>query len=200
VDGEDVTRLAYGALAELRKRMGMVFQMAALFDSMTVLENVGLGLREHRRMSWEAIRPVVQEKLALVNLEGIEDKKPSDLSGGMRKRVGIARAIAMDPDYMLYDEPTTGLDPITAQQINVLIRRLQRRLQVTSIVVTHDMQSAYHVGDRLCLLHEGRIYFDGTPAAIQRAEDPAVRQFIEGRADGPLTRRDERVISEPGEE
>jgi phospholipid/cholesterol/gamma-HCH transport system ATP-binding protein len=187
VDGDDVHALGYDRLAELRKRFGMLFQMAALFDSMTVGENVGLGLREHTDLTEEAIRGVVAGKLALVGLEGTEDKKPADLSGGMRKRVGLARAVAMGPDYVLYDEPTTGLDPITARQINALIRELQAKLRVTGIVVTHDLHSAYYVGDRVCLLHEGKIYFDGTPEEMQRSEDAVVRQFARGEAEGPLT-------------
>jgi len=187
VDGRVVEGMVYDELAELRKRFGMLFQMAALFDSMTVAENIGLALREHSGKSPEEIARIVAEKLALVNLEGIEAKKPSDLSGGMRKRVGLARAIAMDPDYILYDEPTTGLDPVNAQQINELIRGLQQKLNVTSIVVTHDMKSAYYVGDRLCLLHEGKIHFDGTPEEIVRSEDPVVRQFTRAEAEGPLT-------------
>jgi phospholipid/cholesterol/gamma-HCH transport system ATP-binding protein len=188
VDGQLVTGMGYNDLSRLRKRFGMLFQMAALFDSMTVDENVGLALREHSARSNGEISAIVTEKLSMVHLDGIESKKPADLSGGMRKRVGLARAIAMDPDYILYDEPTTGLDPVTAQQINVLIRELQGKLNVTSIVVTHDMQSAYYVGDRLCLLYEGRIRFDGTPDEIRASTDPVVRQFINAEADGPLTR------------
>ena len=187
VDGQDVNTLNYTELGELRKRIGMLFQMAALFDSMTVAENVGLGLREQGRVSNEQIARIVAEKLALVGLSGIEAKKPAELSGGMRKRVGLARAIAMNPDYILYDEPTTGLDPITARQINILIRDIQAKLQVTSIVVTHDLHSAYYVGDRLCLLHEGRIYFNGTPEDMQSSEDLVVRQFARGEAEGPMT-------------
>jgi phospholipid/cholesterol/gamma-HCH transport system ATP-binding protein len=188
VDGRLVSSMPYKDLAELRKRFGMLFQMAALFDSMTVEENVGLALREHTTRSNGEINAIVAEKLAMVHLDGIETKKPADLSGGMRKRVGLARAIAMDPDYILYDEPTTGLDPVTAQQINVLIREMQEKLNVTSIVVTHDMQSAYYVADRLCLLYEGRIHFDGTPDEIRASTDPVVRQFINAEAEGPLTR------------
>jgi len=174
----------------------MLFQMAALFDSMTVGENIGLALREHTQLSRDEIAAIVAEKLALVNLEGIEQKKPADLSGGMRKRVGLARAIAMDPDYILYDEPTTGLDPVNAQQINELIRELQGKLNVTSIVVTHDMKSAYYVGDRLCLLHDGKIHFDGTPQEIQTCEDPVVRQFTHAEAKGPLSNGE--LLSRPG--
>ncbi len=187
VDGNVVADLGYSGLADLRKRFGMLFQMAALFDSMTVGENVGLALKEHTKLSRQEIAKVVAEKLALVGLDGLESKKPADLSGGMRKRVGLARAIAMNPDYILYDEPTTGLDPVTAQQINELIRELQQKLNVTSIVVTHDLHSAYYVGDRLCLLFEGKIYFDGTPAEIQESTNPVVKQFITASADGPLT-------------
>jgi phospholipid/cholesterol/gamma-HCH transport system ATP-binding protein len=187
VDGQDVNALSYTELVELRKRIGMLFQMAALFDSMTVAENVGLGLREQGDLKDAQIANVVAEKLALVGLSGIENKKPAELSGGMRKRVGLARAIAMNPDYILYDEPTTGLDPITARQINILIRDIQAKLKVTSIVVTHDLHSAYQVGDRLCLLHEGHIYFTGTPEDMQTSEDLVVRQFARGEAEGPMT-------------
>lgn len=188
VDGQEVTRLKYNELAELRKKFGMLFQGAALFDSMTVGENVGLALREHTKKTQAEIAAIVAEKLEMVGLAGAETKRPSDLSGGMRKRVGLARAIAMEPEYILYDEPTTGLDPVTAQQINELIREMQKRLQVTSIVVTHDLHSAYFVGDRLCLLHEGKIFFDGTPEEIQKSDDPVVHQFITASAEGPLTR------------
>lgn len=187
VDGQNVGELSYPELAKLRRRFGMLFQMAALFDSMTVGENVSLALREHSGLARAEIERITAEKLEMVGLPGIEGKKPSDLSGGMRKRVGLARAIAMDPDYVLYDEPTTGLDPITAQQINVLIRDLQDRLNITSIVVTHDMKSANYVGDRLCLLHDGTIRFDGTPDEMERSTDPGVRQFLLGEATGPLT-------------
>ncbi len=196
-DGKEVTELNYNQLSELRKKFGMLFQMAALFDSMTVRENIALALEEHTDMSREEIDRTVAEKLALVNLYGIEDKKPSDLSGGMRKRVGLARALTMDPDYILYDEPTTGLDPVNAQQINELIRTVQQKLGVTSIVVTHDMQSAYYVGDRLCLLYKGKIHFDGTPDEIQRSVDPVVSQFIRAEAEGPLTDGDERLSQGP---
>lgn len=185
IDGKDVVRLEYDELARLRRRFGMVFQMAALFDSMTVGENVGLALREHTDTPEEEIRRICEEKLARVGLPGIQEKKPADLSGGMRKRVGLARAIAMNPDYILYDEPTTGLDPITSEQINLLINDLQRGLRVTSVVVTHDMRSAYTIGDRLCLLHRGKVRFVGTPEEIRASDDPLVRQFINGEADEP---------------
>lgn len=180
VDGQEVTELDYEELGELRKRFGMLFQMAALFDSMTVQENVGLGLREHTDKTEEEIRAIIREKLEMVDLEGIEDKMPSDLSGGMRKRVGLARALAMEPQYLLYDEPTTGLDPITADQINIMIRQVQTKMNVTSVVVTHDMKSAFHVGDRLCLLRDGRIHFSGTAEEIRSSTDEFVRQFVSG--------------------
>jgi phospholipid/cholesterol/gamma-HCH transport system ATP-binding protein len=144
-------------------------------------------LREHSKKGEAEIRRICEEKLTLVGLPGIQEKKPSDLSGGMRKRVGLARAIAMEPAYVLYDEPTTGLDPITAEQINLLIRDLQRQLHLTSVAVTHDMKSAYVIGDRLCLLHQGKIHFIGTPDEVRSTGDPIVRQFIHGNASGPLT-------------
>jgi phospholipid/cholesterol/gamma-HCH transport system ATP-binding protein len=187
VNGQEVNALDGDELADLRRSMGMVFQMAALFDSMTVEENVGLGLREHRKLPEAELARIVAEKLELVDLHGIEKKKPAQLSGGMRKRVGLARAIAMDPKILLYDEPTTGLDPITAEQINLLIRDLQKKLSVTGIVVTHDMHSAFTLGDRFCLLHDGKILFNGTKQEMQASEDPAVQQFIHGEAQGPLT-------------
>ena len=186
VDGRDVPALSVKELLDLRKRMGMLFQGGALFDSLTVGENVGLPLREHTRIAETQVDLVVHEKLHLVGLEGVETMRPSSLSGGMKKRAALARALALNPKIMLYDEPTTGLDPITADLINRLIRRLQERLGITSIAVTHDMRSAYHIGDRIAMLHEGRIHAIGTPAEIQASADPAVRQFIEGSAEGPL--------------
>lgn len=183
VDGVEVVGARYEELAALRKRIGMLFQMAALFDSMSVGENVGLALREHTKKSEVEVRAIVHEKLTLVGLDGVEAKRPSDLSGGMRKRVGLARAIAMEPNYVLYDEPTTGLDPITSGEINELIRDLKGKLRVTSIVVTHDMQSAFFVGDRFCLLHQGRVRFDGTADDLRRSDDEMVRRFIAGHDD-----------------
>jgi phospholipid/cholesterol/gamma-HCH transport system ATP-binding protein len=166
--------------------MGMLFQGGALFDSMLVGENVGLALREHTPLPERQIEEVVAEKLALVGLTGTEGQRPSSLSGGMKKRAALARALAMNPKIMLYDEPTTGLDPITADVINRLIRRLQERLGMTSIAVTHDMRSAYHIADRIAMLHEGRIHAIGTPDEIQATRDPSLRQFIEGSSDGPM--------------
>ena len=186
VDGRDVPALSVKELLDLRKRMGMLFQGGALFDSLTVGENVGLPLREHTRIAETQVDLVVHEKLHLVGLEGVETMRPSSLSGGMKKRAALARALALNPKIMLYDEPTTGLDPITADLINRLIRRLQERLGITSIAVTHDMRSAYHIADRIAMLHEGRIHAIGSPAEIQASADPAVRQFIEGSAEGPL--------------
>ncbi|MEQ1833606.1 MAG: ABC transporter ATP-binding protein [Candidatus Eisenbacteria bacterium] len=184
VDGAMVTGVGELELNEVRKRFGMLFQGAALFDSMTVGENVALPLREHTRMSAADVRARVAERLDWVGLPGIEDMKPASLSGGMRKRVGLARAIAMDPAYILYDEPTTGLDPIMSDVINRLIRALQRRIGVTSIVVTHDMHSAWHVGDRMAMLYEGRMVFGGTPAEARASTDPRVKDFIEGTSEG----------------
>jgi len=186
VDGVDVPSLGTNDLLELRKMMGMLFQGGALFDSMSVGENVGLPLREHTKVDETQVELVVKEKLHLVGLEGVQDLRPSSLSGGMKKRAALARALALNPKIMLYDEPTTGLDPITSDLINRLIRRLQERLGITSIAVTHDMKSAYHIADRIAMLHEGRIHAVGTPAEIQSSTDPAVRQFIEGSAEGPL--------------
>ena len=186
VNGLDVAGLRDRDLFELREGMGMLFQAGALFDSMTIGENVGLALREHTPMPQVQIDIVVAEKLALVGLAGTESQRPSALSGGMRKRAALARAIAMNPKIMLYDEPTTGLDPITSDVINRLIRRLQERLGITSIAVTHDMKSAYHIADRIAMLHEGRIHAMGTPHEIQTSTDPIVRQFIEGSSEGPL--------------
>jgi phospholipid/cholesterol/gamma-HCH transport system ATP-binding protein len=191
VDGVDVTALKGVDLYEFRKRFGMLFQSAALFDSLTVGENVGLGLAEHTDLSEEEIRRRVCQKLELVGLGRVEEMKPSDLSGGMKKRVGLARAIAMDPPVILYDEPTTGLDPIMADVINELVRSLQKSLEITSVAVTHDMKSAYKIGDRLAMLYDGRIVFEGTPDEVRASHDEVVKQFVEGRAEGPITMHQE---------
>jgi phospholipid/cholesterol/gamma-HCH transport system ATP-binding protein len=180
VDGQVVSRLRRKALTELRSHIGYVFQFAALFDSMTIFDNVAFGLRR-RRMAEAEIRTRVGEALELVDLPGAEPQMPAELSGGMRKRVGLARAIALRPKYLLYDEPTTGLDPVTAAVIDELMVRTREALGVTSIVITHDMRSAYTVGDRIAMLYEGRIRQEGTVAEIQQTTDPLVRQFIEGR-------------------
>jgi phospholipid/cholesterol/gamma-HCH transport system ATP-binding protein len=181
VDGRAVSTLDRAGLTALREGIGYVFQFAALFDSMTVAENLALGLRRRRDLSDEEIEDRVREALALVDLSGTEERLPGELSGGMRKRVGIARAIALRPRYILYDEPTTGLDPVTSAVIDRLMVRTREHLSVTGVVVTHDMRSAYTVGDRIAMLYEGRIRQVGTVAEIQETEDPVVRQFIEGR-------------------
>ena len=180
VDDRAVATLDRAALTALRQDIGFVFQFAALFDSMTVFENVALGLRR-RALPADTIAERVRHALALVDLTGTDDHLPAELSGGMRKRVGIARAIALAPRYILYDEPTTGLDPVTAAVIDQLMVRTRERLGVTGIVVTHDMRSAYTVGDRVAMLYEGRVRQVGTVAEIQETHDPVVRQFIEGR-------------------
>jgi len=181
VDGRDVASLGREALYELRREVGYVFQFAALFDSMSVYDNVAMGLRRVRGLTEAEIGERVREALELVELGGYEARYPGELSGGQRKRVGLARAIATRPKYLLYDEPTTGLDPVTTAVIDGQILKMKRELGVTSIVVTHDMQSAYRVSDRIGMLHGGRIRFVGTPAEIREAEDPVVRAFIEGR-------------------
>jgi phospholipid/cholesterol/gamma-HCH transport system ATP-binding protein len=183
VDDIVVQDLDRDALAELRGRIGYVFQFAALFDSMTVAQNIRLGLVK-RGFSEAVIRERVEESLAVVDLSGTDDKLPSELSGGMRKRVGIARAIALKPRYILYDEPTTGLDPVTAAVMDQLIMRT-RDLGVTGLVVTHDMRSAFSVGDRVAMLYEGSIRQVGSVDEIRSSNDPVVRQFIEGRP-GPI--------------
>jgi phospholipid/cholesterol/gamma-HCH transport system ATP-binding protein len=179
VDGAVVQEMSREELAELRGRIGYVFQFAALFDSMTVAENIALGLAK-RGLDYDAIAERTAESLGVVELSGTEDKYPAELSGGMRKRVGIARAIALKPRYILYDEPTSGLDPVTSAVMDQLMVRT-RDLGVTGLVVTHDMRSAFCVGDRIAMLHEGRIRQVGTKAELQATTDPVVRQFIEGR-------------------
>jgi phospholipid/cholesterol/gamma-HCH transport system ATP-binding protein len=186
VNGEDITGFHDKRLAKLRQRFGMLFQASALFDSMTVDENVGLALREHTKLSEDEIGQRVRDRLKMVGLSGIDEEKPAELSGGMKKRVGLARAIAMDPDYVLYDEPTTGLDPIMADVINDLIISLRNKLSITSIAVTHDMVSAYKIGDRIAMLFEGKIIFVGRPEEVKNTQDPTVRQFVEGSAQGPI--------------
>ncbi len=178
VYGKDITRMSHRALDQVRKSFGMVFQGAALFDSMTVGENVGLPLREHRGTKGPELDAIVEEKLSLVGLTGIAPLMPSEISGGMKKRVALARAIALDPDIILYDEPTTGLDPVMAEQINELIRNTQRKLNASSIVVTHDLHSACFTGDRVALMDEGRIAFVGTTDELTTTDNEAVRSFV----------------------
>lgn len=182
VGGEDVGAMSERQLASIRKKVGILFQGAALFDSMNVFENVAFPLHEAGIKDPKVLREKVAEVLEVVNLAGEEAKMPENLSGGMRKRVGLARAIVGRPACILYDEPTTGLDPMVADSINRLIRRLQNRFGVTSIVVTHDMTSAFHVADRFAYLLEGRIYFSGTPEELKQSPDPMIRDFIEGRS------------------
>jgi len=175
------------SLAQVRSLVGMLFQGSALFDSMNVRNNIAFALEEQNRLDPAEIDRIVEEKLELVNLRGAGHLMPSELSGGMKKRVGLARALATNPQVMLYDEPTTGLDPITADVINKLIRDMQHKLGVTSIVVTHDMTSAYKVGDRISMLHRGQIIETGTPDEIRNTSNPMVRQFVLGLAEGPIT-------------
>jgi len=183
VDGEEVPRLTRDELYALRSHIGYVFQFAALFDSLNICDNVAMGLRKEGKMTEREIMARVGEALELVDLPGVETKFPAELSGGMRKRVGIARAIARQPKYILYDEPTTGLDPVTSAIIDQLMIRMREKLRVTSIVITHDMRSAYTVGSRIAMLFEGRVRQVGTVNEIQHTTDPIVRQFIEGRPD-----------------
>lgn len=180
VDGQDVSKLERDELYDLRRRVGYVFQFAALFDSMTVFDNVAMGLRRVGMPEAELVDRVA-ESLRLVEMSGFDSRLPAELSGGQRKRVGLARAIATRPKYVLYDEPTTGLDPVTTSVIDGLILKMARELNVTSVVVTHDMKSAYRVADRVAMLYEGGIRYIGTPAEIQQVEDPVVRGFIEGK-------------------
>lgn len=181
VDGEEVGALSREQLFELRRKVGYVFQFAALFDSMSVGENVAMGLRRLAGISRSEISERVEESLARVELGGFTDKYPAELSGGQKKRAGIARAIAIRPKYLLYDEPTTGLDPITKAVIDRLIVRMAEDLNVTGVVITHDMESAYRVGDRTAMLYEGRTRFLGTMDELKSTDDPVVRGFIEGR-------------------
>jgi phospholipid/cholesterol/gamma-HCH transport system ATP-binding protein len=186
IDGENIPDLPERELNEFRKRFGMLFQGAALFDSLSVWENVGFGLKEHRNLPEAEVREIAREKLAMVGLKGIEDRMPADLSGGMKKRVGLARAIAMDPQIILYDEPTTGLDPIMSDVINNLIREMNQQLSVTSVTITHDMRSAYKIADKIAMLYQGEILEVGTPDQIRESPNPVVQQFINGSAVGPI--------------
>jgi len=187
VDGLEVPNLSRTDLYALRSKIGYVFQFAALFDSLTIGDNVAMGLRKESSLSEKEISTRVSEALALVDLPDVESRFPAELSGGMRKRVGIARAIARRPKYILYDEPTTGLDPVTSAVIDQLMVRMREKLGVTSIVITHDMRSAYTVGSRIAMLYEGSIRQVGSVEEIQHTSDPIVKQFIEGRPDLELT-------------
>ncbi len=187
VEGLEVGRLKEREMNELRKKMGVVFQYAALFDSLTVFENVAFRLLRDFKMVEDKARAWVKEKLELVGLRGdLLDLKPAQLSGGMRKRVGLARAIAVDPEIILYDEPTSGLDPVSSEAINDLIVDMQKKLRVTSVVVTHDMHSAYKVANRIAMIYDGKIIGIGTPDEIKNSQDPYIRQFVTGSVEGPM--------------
>jgi len=179
IDNTDITKLTEKEMDKLRKKFGMVFQSSALFDSLSVSENVGFSLSRHTNMSREQIAQVVTEKLEMVGLAGSEDLMPSDLSGGMKKRVSLARAISMDPEIILYDEPTTGLDPVMAEEINQLIVKTHDRLTATSLVVTHDMKSAFSVATKMAMMNDGRIIAAGTPEEFRQSKDVVVRQFLD---------------------
>lgn len=186
VDGVDTTNLKDDELHEITKRFGMLFQGTALFDSMTVGQNVGFGLERYTDFPKEKIKELVKENLAKVGLTGIESLMPYELSGGMKKRVGMARAIAYRPDIMLYDEPSTGIDPIRADAINDLVIRMKTELKVATLIITHDMVSAYKVADRIGMLYEGQIIEMGSPEEIKNSNNQVVQQFIHGRAEGPI--------------
>lgn len=187
IDGININTLDENELYEARKKFGMLFQMAALFDSMNVWENVGFALRRHKGMSSDKVREIAVEKLRMVGLVGAENLMPSELSGGMKKRVGLARAIVHDPEILLYDEPTTGLDPIMADAINDLIIQMREKLSVTSVAITHDMSSAYKIADSISMLYEGKIIATGTPEEVRNTDNPVLRQFISGSAKGPIS-------------
>lgn len=186
IDGVNIATMSENELYETRKRFGMLFQMAALFDSMRVWENVAFALMRHGKLTEKDAKNMAIEKLRMVGLVGVENLMPSELSGGMKKRVGLARAIAHEPEILLYDEPTTGLDPIMADAINDLIIEMKQKLSVTSVAITHDMHSAYKIADRIAMLYEGRIIEIGTPDQIKNTDNAVVRQFITGSAVGPI--------------
>ena len=186
IDGTEITTLNDEQLLDVQKKFGYLFQGAALFDSLTVKDNVAFGINNMSDAKSIDINKRVTECLSMVGLKGVEDLKPSELSGGMRKRVGLARAIAYSPKYILYDEPTTGLDPIMSDVINNLILHLQKTINVTSIVVTHDMKSAYKVSNRIAMLYKGKIVGIGIPTEIENTKNPVIRQFIDGKSDGPI--------------
>ncbi|MCD6152687.1 MAG: ABC transporter ATP-binding protein [Syntrophobacterales bacterium] len=186
IDGTDIARLNDRKLNEVRKKFGMLFQEAALFDSMNVGENVAFPLREHTKKKEKEIKEIVRERLNAVGLTGVENKMPSELSGGMRKRVGLARAVAMLPQIVLFDEPTTGLDPIMTEAINELIINTQKNFNLTCIVISHDIQSIFEVGHKIAMLYEGKIIEYGTPEEIRKSDNPVLKQFLSGSLDGPI--------------
>ncbi len=185
--GQDIAKAGEDAMDEIRKKYGMLFQSGALFDSMTVGENIALPLREHTKLDENIISIVVKMKLELVGLRGFENLMPSQLSGGMKKRVGLARAIVMDPSIIFYDEPTAGLDPVMTGVIDKLTIDLTKKLNITSVVVTHDMNSVFRIADRIVMLHQGNVLQIGTPDEIKNSQNPLVRQFISGEAEGPIS-------------
>ena len=186
LDGQDITKMTERELNEVRRRFGMLFQGAALFDSLTVGENVAFPLREHAGMPEADLKKVIKEKLRLVGLKDVENMMPADLSGGMKKRVGLARAVAMDPEIVLFDEPTTGLDPIMSDNVATLILDTQRDLKTTYIVITHDISLTYKIADKVAMLHEGKIVEQGDVEYVKSSANPILRQFLEGRAEGPI--------------
>ncbi len=186
IKGKDIYKIKEEELSAIKKSFGMCFQYSALLDSLTVEENVALPLKEHARLADEIITIIIKMKLSLVGLRGYEKYFPSQISGGMRKRVGLARAIAMDPDIVFYDEPTSGLDPVVGGVIDKLIKDLSTKLLITSVVVTHDMQSVFNIADRIAMVHKGKIVQVGTPEELRRSTDPYIQQFINGRPEGPI--------------
>lgn len=186
VDGVDITKLNDRELNDIRKKFGMLFQEGALFDSMNVGDNVAFPLREHSGMREDEIREAVADRLRAVGLSGIENKMPSELSGGMRKRVALARAIALNPEIVLFDEPTTGLDPVLSEAINQLIVSTQKQFNLTCIVISHDLESIFKIAHRIAFLYEGKILVNGTPEEIRESDNPILRQFLAGSVEGPI--------------
>lgn len=189
IDGADISRMSERELNPVRRKMGVVFQNAALFDSLTIFENVAVGIRRHLRLSEPEIQKIVSERLSMVGLEGVEQLMPSQLSGGMQKRVGLARALALNPEILLYDEPTAGLDPVVSTSINELILRMRDELGVTSVVVSHDLASIFRVSTKVAMLHQGRIMEVGSVEEMKNSQNPYVRQFIDGSTEGPIQLR-----------